>query len=185
LEPGVLKVLPLGMDIKFSAPQAAKDSPAFVRQQLQTVAAGLGLPEHLLTGDLTNANYSSLRAGLLPFRARLEQIQYGCLVPQLLRPVWRRWLAAEVLAGRLDVSPETAADWIMPRPMQVDPEKELAAVREALALGLTSRTKAINELGWNADDLDAEIAADRTREAALGLDFGTAASAQKGASDAA
>jgi capsid protein len=57
--------------------------------------------------------------------------------------------------------------------MQVDPQKDMAAMREALALGLTSRTKAVNELGWNADDLDAEIAADRAREADLGLSFST------------
>lgn len=171
LEPGTLKVLPAGMDVKFSAPDAAKDSPAFLRMNLQALAAALGLPEHLLSGDLTNANYSSLRAGLLPFRARVEQTQYGTLVPQFLRPVWRRWLATEVLSGRLALSPDIAAEWIMPRPMQVDPQKDMAAVREALALGLTSRTKAVNELGWNADDLDAEIAADRAREAALGLSF--------------
>lgn len=125
-----------------------------------------------MSGDLTNANYSSLRAGLLPFRAKVEQVQYGTLVPQLLRPVWRRWIATEVLSGRLDLSPDLSAEWIMPRPMQVDPAKDLAAVREALALGLTSRTQAVNELGWNADDLDAEIAADRARETSLGLTFG-------------
>ncbi|MEM6381335.1 MAG: phage portal protein [Pseudomonadota bacterium] len=174
LEPGTLKVLPAGVDVKFSAPDAAKDSPAFLRMNLQALAAALGLPEHLLSGDLTNANYSSLRAGLLPFRARVEQAQYGTLVPQFLRPVWRRWIVTEVLSGRLDLTPDLAAEWIMPRPMQVDPQKDLAAVKEALALGLTSRTKAINELGWNADDLDEEIAADRARERDLGLTFGPA-----------
>jgi lambda family phage portal protein len=174
LEPGTLKVLPAGIDVKFSAPDAAKDSPAFLRMNLQALAAALGLPEHLLSGDLTNANYSSLRAGLLPFRARVEQTQYGTLVPQFLRPVWRRWIVAEVLSGRLDLTPDLAAEWIMPRPMQVDPQKDLAAVKEALALGLTSRTKAINEMGWNADDLDEEIAADRARESDLGLTFGSA-----------
>lgn len=173
LEPGTLKVLPAGVDVKFSAPDAAKDSPAFLRMNLQALAAALGLPEHLLSGDLTNANYSSLRAGLLPFRARVEQAQYGTLVPQFLRPVWRRWLVTEVLSGRLDLTPDLAAEWIMPRPMQVDPQKDLAAVKEALALGLTSRTRAVNELGWNADDLDAEIAADRAREDDLGLTFGS------------
>lgn len=173
LEPGTLKVLPAGVDVKFSAPDAAKDSPAFLRLNLQALAAALGLPEHLLSGDLTNANYSSLRAGLLPFRARVEQVQYGTLVPQFLRPVWRRWIVSEVLSGRLDLSSDLAAEWIMPRPMQVDPQKDLAAVKEALALGLTSRTRAVNELGWNADDLDAEIAADRAREADLSLSFGT------------
>lgn len=171
LEPGTLKVLPAGIDVKFSAPDAAKDSPAFLRMNLQALAAALGLPEHLLSGDLTNANYSSLRAGLLPFRARVEQTQYGTLVPQFLRPVWRRWIVAEVLSGRLDMTPDLAAEWIMPRPMQVDPQKDLAATKEALALGLTSRTKAVNELGWNADDLDEEIAADRARERDLGLTF--------------
>lgn len=171
LEPGTLKVLPAGIDVKFSAPDAAKDSPAFLRMNLQALAAALGLPEHLLSGDLTNANYSSLRAGLLPFRARVEQTQYGTLVPQFLRPVWRRWIVAEVLSGRLDLTPDLATEWIMPRPMQVDPQKDLAAMKEALALGLTSRTKAVNELGWNADDLDEEIAADRARERDLGLTF--------------
>ncbi len=171
LEPGTLKVLPAGVDVKFSAPDAAKDSPAFLRMNLQSLAAALGLPEHLLSGDLTNANYSSLRAGLLPFRARVEQTQYGTLVPQFLRPVWRRWLATEVITRRLDFSADIAAEWIMPRPMQVDPQKDMAAVKEAFALGLTSRTKAVNELGWNADDLDAEIAADRARESELGLSF--------------
>ncbi len=183
LEPGTLKVLPAGVDVKFSAPDAAKDSPAFLRMNLQALAAALGLPEHLLSGDLTNANYSSLRAGLLPFRARVEQAQYGTLVPQFLRPIWRRWLVSEVLSGRLDLTPDLAAEWIMPRPMQVDPQKDLAAVKEALALGLTSRTRAVNELGWNADDLDAEIAADRAREADLGLAFGSPNEAESGDDD--
>lgn len=171
LEPGILRILPGGTDIRFSSPEQLKDAPAFVRMNLLALAAALGVPEHMLSGDLTNANYSSLRAGLLPFRARVEQCQYGVLVPQLLRPIWRRWLTTEILAGRLDLSPELRAEWIMPRHMQVDPSKDMAAVREALALGLMSRSQAINELGWNADDLDREIAADRAREAELGLSF--------------
>jgi lambda family phage portal protein len=171
LEPGTMRVLPGGTDVRFSSPEQLKDAPAFVRMNLLSLAAALGLPEHMLSGDLTNANYSSLRAGLLPFRARVEQTQYGVLVPQLLRPIWRRWLATEILAGRLDLSPELRAEWIMPRHMQVDPSKDMAAVREALSLGLMSRTQAIQEQGWNADDLDREIAADRARETGLGLSF--------------
>ncbi|SEL86737.1 phage portal protein, lambda family [Roseovarius azorensis] len=177
LEPGVVRVLPGGTDIRFNSPEQLKDAPAFVRMNLLALAAALGLPEHMLSGDLTNANYSSLRAGLLPFRARVEQCQYGVLAPQLLRPIWRRWIATEVLAGRLDLSPDLGAEWIMPRHAQVDPAKDMAAVKEALALGLMSRSQAINEMGWNADDLDREIAADRAREVELGLSFG------KGATD--
>ena len=131
-------VLPGGTDISFNSPEQLKDAPAFVRMNLQALAAALGLPEHLLSGDLTNANFSSLRAGLIPFRARVEQSQYGTLAPQLLRPIWRRWLALEVLSGRVELSPEIGAEWIMPRPLQgLDPIKEYGAIKEALALGPT------------------------------------------------
>lgn len=172
-EPGAITRLPLGTDVKFSAPEQLKDAPALMRMNLQALAAALGVPEFLLSGDLTGANYSSLRAGLIPFRARIDQVQHNTLVPQFLRPVWRRWLALEILAGRIDAPADTPCDWIMPRPQQVDPAKDLAATEKALALGLTSRTHAINELGWNADDIDEEIQADRARESELGLSFAT------------
>lgn len=168
LEPGTLRVLPSGFDIKFSSPQQANETAAFVRFQLQTLAAGLGLPEHLLSGDLSQANYSSLRAGLLPFRARVEQTQYGVLVPQLLNPVWRR---VTLDTGKIE--------WLPPKPTQVDPLKDTEATVAEISAGLTSRKKAVAERGWNIDDLDAEIAADRQREAAHGLAFSEAASPAK------
>ncbi|MBT9385629.1 phage portal protein [Pseudooceanicola sp. CBS1P-1] len=170
-EPGSLTRLPLGATVTFTAPDQIKDAPALLRMTLQEIAAALGLPEFLLSGDLTSANYSSLRAGLIPFRSRMEQVQYATLVPQLLRPVWRRWLLTEMLSGQSDTPIGAAADWIFPRPQQVDPAKDLAATEKALSMGLTSRTAAINELGWNADDIDEEIKADRDREADLGLGF--------------
>src|SRR5262249_3180331 len=78
LEPGTLKILPPNVGIEFSKPpEIGADSNEFMRLQLRSVAAGLGVPEYLLTGDLSQANYSSLRAALIEFRARLEQIQYG------------------------------------------------------------------------------------------------------------
>ena len=73
----------------------------------------------------------------------------------------------------------------MPRPQQVDPAKDLEATEKALALGLTSRTHAINELGWNADDIDEEIQADRDREGELGLNFTAPSNKPKESADAA
>ena len=61
----------------------------------------------------------------------------------------------------------------MPRQPWVDPAKDLEAVETALRLGLTSRSQAVNELGWDAAALDREIATDRAREAELGLSFST------------
>lgn len=55
--------------------------------------------------------------------------------------------------------------------MQVDPAKDAAAMRDLIDQGLMSRRQAVASLGWNIAELDAEIAADRAREAELGLSF--------------
>lgn len=174
LEPGTVRVLPGGLDVKFNTPEQAKDGISFAKLTLGQIAAGLGVPQHLVDGDLTGANYSSLRAGLLPFRAKVEQFVYHTLVPQFLAPVFRRVVTDEYLAGRLefpDLTPALRVEWLAPRPMQVDPAKDAQAVRELLSMELTSRRQAVASLGWNVDRLDAEIAADRERERALGLNF--------------
>ena len=48
------------------------------------------------------------------------------------------------------------ADWIAPRPQQVDPLKDAEATEKHLAMGLTTKARAIAELGWNPDDLEDE-----------------------------
>lgn len=165
LEPGTLKRIPTGYDIKFNTPQQTSEVAAFLRMNLQQLAAGLGLPEHLLSGDLTGANYSSLRAGLQPFRVRVEQIQYGIFVPQLLRPIWRRVGTHAVLTGEIEATGNIrdlmAVEWLMPAFMQVDPMKQVQADIAEMEAGLTSRAKLVAARGWNIDDLDSEIAADR------------------------
>ncbi len=168
LEPGALIRLPNGTDIKFNSPAQSQQVAEFLKLNLRQLAAGLGLPDHMLSGDLSGANYSSLRAGLLPFRQRMEQVQYTVLVPQFLAPVWRAVILHGVLSGDLDApgfeaSPESylQADWLPPKPLQVDPLKDVTATKAELDAGLTSRRKAVAERGWNLDDLDAEIAAEK------------------------
>jgi len=181
LEPGVVRILPAGTDIKFNSPTEAKDSIAFAKLTLGQIAAGLGVPQHLLDGDLSGANYSSLRAGLLPFRAKVEQFTYHTVVPQFLDPVFRRVITRDYLAGLLDtpdLEPALKVEWLAPRPMQVDPAKDVKALKEMLSAGLISRRQAVASLGWNIADLDEEIAADRVRETELGLTFTDKESAQ-------
>ena len=116
----------------------------------------------------------TLRAGLLPFRAKVEQLQYLTLIPQFLDPIFRRVITHAYLSGNLDLpelAPALKAEWLTPRAMQVDPLKDIAALEKSLALGLTSRRQAVASLGWSVSDLDKEINADKERETALGLNF--------------
>ena len=165
LEPGTLQRLPGGTDIKFSTPQQAQQTGEFVKAQIRSLAAGLGIPAHWLDCDLSGANYSSLRAGLLPVRARLEQVQYLTLVPQMLNPIWREFVEHTAITGDFpgyenDPQAALAVEWLPPVFMQVDPMKQVQADIAELEAGLTSRRKLVASRGWSIEDLDAERAAE-------------------------
>ena len=178
LEPGVLHRLPSGFDIRFSTPQQAQQTAEFVSHQIRAIAAGLGVPAHLVSGDLREANYGSLRAGMVAFRQKLEQIQFGTIIPQLCGPIWERAVSALILRGDLPAADfeAAAALWLgaehYPPPMPwIDPAKDVAAIRDALEAGLMSRRQAVAERGFDIETLDSEIAADRERETRLQLNF--------------
>jgi capsid protein len=100
------------------------------------------------------------------------------MVYQLCRPVYARWLDLAVLSGALSLPGYEAerprmlaADWLPTKWDWVDPLKDANAEIAQIEAGLKSRTQAIAERGYDAEQVDREIAAERERERALGLDF--------------
>ena len=178
MEPGSLIPLPPGADIRFSTPAEHDAYAPFVKNHLRAVAAGMGLPYELVSGDLEGVTYSSIRAGLIEFRRRVEQLQHNIVVHQLCRPVWERFVRLVVLAGELPArdfesnpSAYMGCEWLPPKFDYVDPKKDVEAEILAIDAGLKSRTQAIAERGFDAEQVDAEIAADRERAEGLGLCF--------------
>jgi lambda family phage portal protein len=179
LEPGTLQILEPGEDVKFSQPADVGASYAeFLRMQFRAVAAAMGITYEMLTGDLTQVNYSSIRAGLLEFRRRCEAIQHGVIVHQLCRPIWHAWMAQAVIEGGLTLpsfasrrAQYISVKWIPQGWQWVDPKKEFDAMLTAIRAGLLSRSEAISAFGYDAEDIDREIAADNARADALGLIF--------------
>jgi capsid protein len=157
ISPGTLKVLPSGFDIKFNSPQQAAQSNEFASMQLRSIAAGFGLPEFMLS---------------------VEQIQFQTLVPQLLRPVWERFILWQTLNGEIAASEFDAAceaEFYPPAQPWVDPQKDAEAIASQIESGLMSRRQAVAALGYSIEQLDAEIASDKAREKTLGLSFGDSA----------
>jgi len=179
LEPGTMQILEPGEDVKFSQPADVGASYAeFLRMQFRAVAAAMGITYEMLTGDLTQVNYSSIRAGLLEFRRRCEAIQHGVIVHQLCRPIWHAWMEQAVLEGALALPGFSrrqreylSAKWIPQGWQWVDPQKEFNAMVTAIRAGLQSRSEAISAFGYDAEDIDREIAADNQRADELGLIF--------------
>ena len=64
-----------------------------------------------------------------------------------------------------------AVKWIPQGWQWVDPQKEFNAMLTAMRAGLLSRSEAISSFGYDAEDVDREIAADNARADALGLVF--------------
>ncbi len=183
LEPGTLQILEPGEDVKFSQPADVGASYAeFLRMQFRAVAAAMGVTYEQLTGDLTQVNYSSIRAGLLEFRRRCEALQHGVIVHQLCRPIWQAFIEQAVLEGSLALPGYArgnqaqrraylAVKWIPQGWQWVDPQKEFNAMLTAMRAGLLSRSEAISSFGYDAEDVDREIATDNARADALGLVF--------------
>lgn len=178
LEPGSMITLPAGKTIKISEPADVGGMYSqFMAVQLRKIAACLGVTYEQLTGDLTGVNYSSIRAGLLEFRRRVEQFQHQVMVFQFCRPTWKAWIEAAVLAGELNAldysrRPEAylSVEWRPQAWPWVDPLKDIEAQVLAIDNLLTSRTAVIRETGYDAEAVDAEIAADQEREKQAGLE---------------
>lgn len=179
LEPGTLQVLDPGEDIRFSDPADVGGSYSeFLRNQFRAVAQAVGITYEMLTGDLTQVNYSSIRAGLLEFRRRCEMFQHSVLVHQMCRPIWQAWMTQAVLSGALEAPGfkksrriYTSCKWIPQGWSWVDPEKEFKAMIRAIRAGLISRSEAVSSFGYDAEDVDREIATDNERADELGLIF--------------
>ena len=158
LEPGVVRRLPPGHKITFNNPQAAQQSVEFMTAMTEEIAAGLGVPAFMVSGTVSRANYSSLRAALITFKASLEALQFNVIVPQLLAPIWRRWTLTRQLRGEEDGG--EAAEWRFPAMPEADPLKALQATKLALDSKLMSRKEAIAARGESIERVDADIAAD-------------------------
>jgi len=69
LQPGTLQRLDPGEQITFSNPPEIEGLKDFSKIHLQRVAAGLGITYEVLTGDLSNVNFSSGRMGWIEFHS--------------------------------------------------------------------------------------------------------------------
>nr|WP_284694337.1 phage portal protein [Rhodoplanes serenus] len=167
-EPGLIAYAHGGKDIKFNQPATTAGVGEWLRAQLHIVAAGFRMPYELLTGDLSQVNYSSIRAGLVEFRRLIDAVQWQIFIPVLCQPTWTWFCEAAWAAGRLP-RPDIAVEWSPPRFEAVDPLKDAMADLLAMRSGTMTLAQAIARQGHNPDAVLAEIAAMNARLDALGL----------------
>lgn len=156
LEPGAIDDLPPGWDIDFATPPQPEDDKDFLLAVLRAVAADYGIPYEILTGDLSEVNFSSARMGWNEFSRNIDTWRWQMLIPQALAPIVGWFREAASLVG-VPIQQEQPL-WTAPARTMVDSTKEVPALIKAVRAGLLSMPEAIRQQGYDPDVLLAEQA---------------------------
>ncbi len=189
LQPGVAHQLLPGEDVTVAAPAEVGTSyDHFQYRTLTKFCAAVGLPYTGVTGDMTMANYGSMRGAMLEIRRRLDALQHSVIVYQMCRPVSRWFLDAAALSGALTLpgyarlQPGAGANgacrrdyqritWTPPKWDWIDPLKDVQAEVIAINAGITSRSAVVRGQGMDPVKNDQDIADDADRAEELGIVF--------------
>jgi lambda family phage portal protein len=158
LEPGMIIDLPPGGEVTFSNPPAVDGYSDFTKVTAQEIAAGVGVPYELLTGDLSNVSFISGRLGRLQFKRSVETWQWLTFIPQFCEPAARWFLEAAQMAGE-NIDGVTF-HWATPEFEMMDPASEVPATRDAIRAGLQTVSGALRARGLDPASVLAERAAD-------------------------
>ena len=172
-EPASYEELPPGVTFKpidWQHPTAQYE--AFSRQILMSAAAGMGASYASFTGDMSRANYSSMREGKQSERKGYEIVQ-EFIDAHFYEPIYRDWLPMAILSGALKLPTVDASRWndiqfIAPGQEYVEPFKDAQANSLMVAMGLTSRRRLCAERG----DVFEEILAEQAEELQMQKDYG-------------
>jgi len=176
LRPGMIMYGQPGADVKFFSPEAAGDYAAYKKTELREIAAGLEIPYVVLDDNLEAVNYSSYRGGLLAFRDAIEEYRWNWFIPQVLNPIWRRFIDKLYVMGEI---PELnyAVAWDPPPFDLLDREAEAKADRLELQIGKKTWPQLIGEIGNDPELQVSEIEKWKSRIEAAGVTFAGSTSA--------
>jgi len=167
IAPGLIEELQPGQGFTGFDPTHPNDAfDPFLKTMNRGVARAFSMSYLTLTGDVGEANYSSMRAGLIPERDHWKVVQV-MQAHRTNRPIYRDWLGMGLLTRALRLpsavpSNYYAVEWRGRRWQWVDPSNDLEALEREIALGINSRQRGASDRGLDyetiidetADDLD-------------------------------
>lgn len=167
---GVARLFPGEQITAFSHNRPGQQIAQFRQMLRGDIAGAMRLPQRFLDRDVSRANYSSMRADMID-------------TERMLAPV-REWFG-QATAGRLlkEVMPFLCAKAGIAMPKKwtyrllpdgqpyVDPTKDVAASKDAIAGGLSTHEAEVAKKGGDYKLVWAQLAKEKAEAKALGLDF--------------
>jgi lambda family phage portal protein len=153
VRPGQVLYLDGSEEVTPSTPTGMTVLDTFTRLALQRVAAGCGIPYADLSGDPSQANYSSQRAAIIQLKRFVEQTHELMVRPMILAPLWQSFCEYGALSGLWPAGVDPHAAWTPPAFSMVDPEKDSNALITQVRAGLISWDDAVRMCGGDPDDM--------------------------------
>ena len=160
--------MPNGMEFTVVEPKAAPGYVEYVKFALHLIAAGMGVPYHFLTGDMSVVNYSSARVRIIDFRRSVTQMQWLTLIPKLLVPIYDAFVEHAHLAGLIR-TPDKSVDFSPPKWDYVNPEQDVKADLAEIGGGLSSFSEKLRQRGYDPDVVFAELQGDIDKLKSMGI----------------
>ena len=158
LEPALFARLGAGEQVQFSTPPSVTGHGEFVSVEQHAIAIAYGIPFELLTGNLSEVNYSSFRAGMLQFLREVDSYRWNTLIPTLCDGLARWFNAAMALSN--DPLTGVTWEWAPPQRELLDPSREVGPMVQMVRAGFKSQSQMIRETGSEADDVLDELEQD-------------------------
>lgn len=169
VSPGQIDYLNPGEDITFANPPGTTGYDEYTKAIIRGIAIGYGVTYESISGDLSNVNFSSGRMGWLEMHRQITQWQELVIIPGLCNPIWDLFITGAIMRGI--VSKPVAANWTPPRRDMIDPAKEIKGIEMQIRAGLISRSEALRQFGYDAENLFAEIVEEQTEADKAGVWF--------------
>ena len=165
--PGSFEQMPTGWEFQSFDPQhPTSQFPFFVKSILRQIAGGLNVAYNNFANDLDGVSYSSIRSGTIEEREQWIVYQ-DWFARSYLRPIYTAWLEMAALSGVIsadDAETYKYADkWTGRRWPWVDPQSDIAAKKEEIALGLTSPSEIAREQARDYQAIQKQISDDNAK----------------------
>lgn len=172
LKPGRFQKLDPGDEFRQIDNSSTNDDSEFVNIYLRDISRGLGMDFLEFSGDYSETNYSSSRMSFLSWERNVRKWQNNLIIGQWLTKMGQWIFEGSRFAGiiSLDEQRDLYLKFVAPRREMLDAAKESKALISMIEARLISRPQAIQEMGFDYEDVMREIETDNDRQKDIGPD---------------
>lgn len=160
LASGSITELPAGNEITFIDPKATPGHVEDIKHHLHIITAALGVTYESVTGDMSEATFSSARMRQNDVRRLVDHTQWMVFIPRFCRAIADAFVRVAIDAGKVPANTIYDVEYDTPKWDYVNPQQEAQADALQVAAGLSSISAKLRARGENPAKVFAEIKSD-------------------------